>query len=600
MLPYWYVDKRMAPCSVRTLADTLDAAGFRNIRVVLQQWTPNFRPSAAELAGGPLDVLLVSAMQVHAEPAFALIRDAHRMGRARPLVLAGGPKFIYEPLDCFEVGPEPGIGADCAVTGEAYVLLSLLDVVLEHRMAGETMQAAFDRARCGGALDAIPGLVYLAPEAGAEQPVAVNTGVQHLLRDLDEMPLPDAGYRVLEPPHRHRGLRRRPLAPGRVGWRSPISSLISTHGCKFNCSFCPIPAANQRTWRHKSPSRLAAEIRHIHEQFGISSFFGTDDNFFNDRNTVIMLMEELARTTSRGKKLGERIEFYTEATEFDVHRNQDILPLCREGGMRGIWFGLEDVTAELINKGQTPGKTRQLFARLHEVGIQPMAMMIHSDGQPLRSPDGDLSGLINQARYLFDAGAVSYQCTYLGPAIGTRDIEPAMRSGNLFRAVGSNRVPDAFYDGNHVVASSHAAPWKRQINVLRAYLSFYNPYNALRCLAGVCRGDALAARRLLFQIIGHIGLAFTVPRHLTWARRLKRGPIETWTEVASARMTMIDAASRKPISWALDNHVRADVPAAAAAAARSAPAIDTVPAGRAPEPRLTGFALDVLQPTPTV
>jgi hypothetical protein len=65
-------------------------------------------------------------------------------------------------------------------------------------------------------------------------------------------------------------------------------------------------------------------------------------------------------------------------------------------------------------------------------------------------------------------------------------------------------------------------------------------------------------------------------------------------------MTMIDAASRKPISWALDNHVRADVPAAAAAAARSAPAIDTVPAGRAPEPRLTGFALDVLQPTPTV
>ena len=91
---------------------------------------------------------------------------------------------------------------------------------------------------------------------------------------------------------------------------------------------------NQRTWRHKSPARLAAEIKHIYENFGIVEFFSTDDNFFNDRQTVIDLMEAMAATTTGGAPLGERIRFYTEATEFDVHKNQDILPLCRRAGLR--------------------------------------------------------------------------------------------------------------------------------------------------------------------------------------------------------------------------------------------------------------------------
>ena len=47
MLPYWYADKLMAPCSVRTLGDVLYAAGFEHMRIVLQQGTPNYRPSLA-------------------------------------------------------------------------------------------------------------------------------------------------------------------------------------------------------------------------------------------------------------------------------------------------------------------------------------------------------------------------------------------------------------------------------------------------------------------------------------------------------------------------------------------------------------------------
>jgi len=562
MLPFWYADKRMAPCSVRLLGDVLYEAGFTNLRIVLQQWSPNVLPSRMRLGERPLDMLLVSSMQVHAERAYALIRDAHRAGAARPLIVAGGPKAIYEPTDFFELGPEPGIGADCVVTGEAYVLLDLLQAVLAHRRAGETPLDAFENARLAGTLANVPGLVYLSPDASPQKPVAVNTGVQRLLCDLDELPMPDAGYRMIERPHRRRTLSAEPCSAKRVGRISTIASVNPTQGCRFNCPYCPIPAVNQRTWRHKSPQRLAAEIAHIYESFGITSFFGTDDNFFNDRQTVIDLMTELAGTTVHGQPLSRLIRFFTEATEFDVYKNRDLLPLCRAGGLTAIWFGLEDITAALVNKGQTASKTEELFALLRKRGIEPMVMMIHSDTQPLRSERGDLSGLLNQARYVFNQGAVSYQCTYLGPAVGTRDFEPAAENRAIYERVGRRDIPQAYHDGNHVVASRHARSWQQQLNVLRAYMAFYNPLNTLRALAGF-RKDSMGRKRLLFQMIGQIGLLMTAPRLLAWARRLKRGPIEPYDGLCRARIPMIDAASGDEINWAIEHIPSLDAPKAA-------------------------------------
>jgi hypothetical protein len=489
-------------------------------------------------------------MQVHAEPAYDLIRDAFSLGEARPLVLAGGPKAIYEPNDFLEI--DPGVGADCSVTGEVYVLLELLETILDERTEGESPRQAFERARQGGLLKDIPGLVYMSPDATPDLPFAINTGVQQLIRDFDEMPMPDAGYRLLEPPHRGRRLKEKPLSPRKIKRLSPIASVITTQGCKFNCSFCPIPAVNQRTWRYKSPKRFAAEIKHLHEEFGITHFFSTDDNFFNRRETVVELLGELGRTESNGKPLGQRVRFYTEATQFDVHKNRDILPMCKEAGLSAIWFGIEDITAELVNKGQTPGKTSEMFKMLRGIGIEPMVMMIHSDDQPLRSKGDNLTGLLNQARYVFKHGAVSYQTTYLGPNVGTRDFEPAAKSRTIYRRVGGEPVPQSFQDGNHIAASGHPRPWEKQINILRGYAAFYNPINTVRALLGV-RRDAASQKRLIFQFVGQIGLLMTVPKLLRWAWKLKRGPIEVWDGLQPSRLPMVDAHTGQEVNWGIEH-----------------------------------------------
>jgi len=98
MLPFILADTKMAPAGVRSIGSELVDAGFEKTRIVLQQWNPHFRPSEARLDGRVPDLLLVSSMQMHWQQSMEMIRDAHRIAPdRRPLIIAGGPKCIYEP-----------------------------------------------------------------------------------------------------------------------------------------------------------------------------------------------------------------------------------------------------------------------------------------------------------------------------------------------------------------------------------------------------------------------------------------------------------------------------------------------------------------------
>ena len=158
------------------------------------------------------DLFLVSSMHLHSAECDRLIQDANRIDPARrPLIIAGGPRIIYEPWQVFSDDANNPWGADVAVTGEEYVLLNLLEVVLSMRARNEPLRAAFLRARQAGALDEIPGLVYgrsATPDGPCEE--LVDTGIQRLLGDLDELPYPVLGYRMLEPPSAAATLGPRP------------------------------------------------------------------------------------------------------------------------------------------------------------------------------------------------------------------------------------------------------------------------------------------------------------------------------------------------------------------------------------------------------
>ena len=533
MLPFFYADLRMAPAGVRAIGSALLDAGLAKTRIVLQQWNRNFRPSRMKLDGRVPDLFLVSSMQIHTGQCHALIRDAGRIDPAhRPLIIAGGPKAIYEPWDLFSADPHDPWGADVVVTGEEYVLLSLLEVVLTIRARNESLRSAFRRARNEGLLEDIPGLVYPASDTDGVPESLVDTGTQQLVGDLDELPHPVLGYQLLEPPSRGLTLSSRALPVGQVHRYSPIGGLVLTFGCKFACPYCPIPAYNQRQHRVKSGARIADELTRLRREYGIRLFFGADDNFFNNKQRTLDIVETLARTEIDGAPLRKKVRFGTEVTIHDTLQLKDHLPTVRGAGVRALWLGVEDMTANLVNKGQTVDKTIEAFRLLQRHGISPMPMMMHYDTQPLYTP-GRPQGLINQARMLRKAGAISLQVLMITPATGSKQYREAFTSGLMYDSVAGRRIEPYMLDANYVVASNHKQPWRKQFNIMLVYLYFYNP---LRFLVALVRPRSkLYLADAIWQAIGMAGVACTIRRTFGWALRLMRGGITRRTTVPASQ-----------------------------------------------------------------
>jgi radical SAM superfamily enzyme YgiQ (UPF0313 family) len=536
MLPFIFADTRMAPAGVRAIGSAMVDAGFEKTRIVLQQWNPNFRPSRMQLDGRIPDLFMVSSMSLHSEKCMDLIRDAHRIDPAhRPLIIAGGPHAVYEPYDLFGANPARPGSADVVVTGEEFVMLSLIEVLVAMRGRHESLRSAFARARDSGALDDVPGLVYSRDSPAGMPKELIDTGMQRLVGDLDELPHPVLGYRLLEPPSREVTLSAHALPVDQVRERSPISSLVLTFGCKFNCPYCPIPAYNQRQYRAKSGERIAEEMWRLNKEYGLRFFFGADDNFFNDKARTLDIVEKLARAEFEGVRLSKRARWYTEVTVHDTLQMREHLPLVYQSGCRALWLGVEDLTATLIKKGQSADKTTTAFRALRTAGICPMPMMMHHDTQPLYSR-GSNYGLLNQIELLRRAGAVSMQILMLTPAVGSKLLEPTYASGQVFKSVGGKAVRPHMCDGNYVVASSHKRPWQKQLTMLAGYLYFYNPFWLIVAL--VRSRTPVLKKPAYMQVIGMMGLVMTIARTSGWAVRLMFGRIERQTRPPFSQIPM--------------------------------------------------------------
>ncbi|MCY2931379.1 MAG: hypothetical protein NTV86_18200, partial [Planctomycetota bacterium] len=81
---------------------------------------------------------------------------------------------------------------------------------------------------------------------------------------------------------------------------------------------------------------------------------------------------------------------------------------------------------------------------------------------------------------------------------------------------------------NHVGASNAKRPWRKQINLILAYLCFYNVFRLAGLILWPFR--RLPGHRIGCQLIGIVGLGYTIRRTLGWMFRLMRGPIHRRSE----------------------------------------------------------------------
>jgi hypothetical protein len=164
-------------------------------------------------------------------------------------------------------------------------------------------------------------------------------------------------------------------------------------------------------------------------------------------------------------------------------------------------------------------------------------MVMHYDGQPLRTAGKDLTGLINQARFLLDHGAASYQCALHSPAFGSREFEKTFHSGNVIETAGGTRLQDRHCDGNHVIATTASNPARIHWNMWKAYLTFYNPAALAKLLSFKWHSRTLAWRALL-QVMGLVSLAVTVFKSFPWLMKVGSGRITHWQGVPQPKFTI--------------------------------------------------------------
>ena len=150
------------------------------------------------------------------------------------------------------------------------------------------MRSAFERARRDGALDTVPGLVYLAPARVCEEPVLIDTGLQRLVRASRRIAREAIGARVcsnrrIAAP----GSRTQPLAAAQSQPSCPDREPAGHPGVQVHLlAIARFRPSIRRAGGIAVPRRSPATIRSIYDRFRIKYFFGADDNFFNQRETA--------------------------------------------------------------------------------------------------------------------------------------------------------------------------------------------------------------------------------------------------------------------------------------------------------------------------
>jgi hypothetical protein len=129
------------------------------------------------------------------------------------------------------------------------------------------------------------------------------------------------------------------------------------------------------------------------------------------------------------------------------------------------------------------------------------------------------------------------------PSAGTKLYEGTFSDGMVIKSVGGRKADPHMYDGNYVVASKLKRPWRKQLNILAAYVFFYNPIRLVTLLAG--KKTKVSTKAAGMQVVGMMGVLATARRTSGWAVRLMLGNIERLAEPPGSAVATTSCSTNK-------------------------------------------------------
>jgi radical SAM superfamily enzyme YgiQ (UPF0313 family) len=125
-------------------------------------------------------------------------------------------------------------------------------------------------------------------------------------------------------------------------------SIMTSRGCPYRCSFCPVVSVSGKLWRARAPESCIKEIEHAMKEISPNlHILVQDDNPLVDKNRFYRFLRIYA------ERIGLRLSV-TNIRADDV--NDELLTLLKKANCNSVGLGVEHAHPEvfkLINKGET-------------------------------------------------------------------------------------------------------------------------------------------------------------------------------------------------------------------------------------------------------
>ncbi len=227
---------------------------------------------------------------------------------------------------------------DCVVVGEGEITMLELVRAYENNQSIEGLQ----------------GIVY---RSGNK---TIRTGTRPFIEELDSIPFParDLIPQKLFIPNLHNARHRN------------CSTLLTSRGCPFNCSFCASRIVSGRNYRIHSAEYVLEEMQMVKTDFNARQLLITDDTFTIDHERL----EKICRGMI-DKKLD--LEWFCFSQVSSV--NREMLSIMKKAGCYNIGFGIESGNEDILRKMGKPIKPEKALEAVrlaNEIGMKTQAFYI--------------------------------------------------------------------------------------------------------------------------------------------------------------------------------------------------------------------------------
>ncbi|OLS15048.1 MAG: methyltransferase [Promethearchaeota archaeon CR_4] len=175
-----------------------------------------------------------------------------------------------------------------------------------------------------------------------------------LIQDLDQMPFPDRSVLGNIKYFQNYG--------GLNADYGKFTSIQSSRGCPYNCTFCCQSHISQRKWRPRSIPKVIEELHQL-ESEGYTNLYWVDDNFTINRKRAIQLFQAMRR---------EKFDFVWVCDQRVDLVTTELLQEMRRAGCHTLSFGIESANQRILNffnKGFTPQIARTATMKAKKVGF---------------------------------------------------------------------------------------------------------------------------------------------------------------------------------------------------------------------------------------